>query len=154
MSLFTPLTIREITFRNRIAVSPMCQYSSEDGFATDWHLAHLGSRAVGGAGLVLPKPPPLKHEGVSARKTWASIRTSISRRYSVSPLPLRTGSRFRHSDRACGTQSQHGPPVGRRQDGHTGAGRLAARRQSESAGHSRTTIPSQNHWTKRELPRS
>jgi len=48
----TPLAIREITLRNRIAVSPMCQYSSEDGFATDWHLVHLGSRAVGGAGLV------------------------------------------------------------------------------------------------------
>src|SRR5450759_5155670 len=50
--LMTPLSIREITLRNRIAVSPMCQYSSEDGFAGDWHLVHLGSRAVGGAGLV------------------------------------------------------------------------------------------------------
>ena len=48
----TPLPIGEITLRNRIAVSPMCQYSSEDGFANDWHLVHLGSRAVGGAGLV------------------------------------------------------------------------------------------------------
>ena len=48
----TPLAIREITLRNRIAVSPMCQYSSEDGFANDWHLVHLGSRAVGGAALV------------------------------------------------------------------------------------------------------
>jgi 2,4-dienoyl-CoA reductase-like NADH-dependent reductase (Old Yellow Enzyme family) len=48
----TPLAIREITLRNRIAVSPMCQYSSEDGFANDWHLVHLGSRAAGGAGLV------------------------------------------------------------------------------------------------------
>ena len=47
-----PLKIREIALRNRIAVSPMCQYSSEDGFANDWHLVHLGSRAVGGAGLV------------------------------------------------------------------------------------------------------
>jgi 2,4-dienoyl-CoA reductase-like NADH-dependent reductase (Old Yellow Enzyme family) len=50
--LFTSLTIGEVTFRNRIAVSPMCQYSSNDGFANDWHLVHLGSRAVGGAGLV------------------------------------------------------------------------------------------------------
>ena len=50
--LFTPLTLREITFRNRIAVSPMCQYSSRDGFANDWHLVHLGSRASGGAALV------------------------------------------------------------------------------------------------------
>ena len=48
----TPLTLREITLRNRIAVSPMCQYSSIDGFANDWHLVHLGSRAAGGAGLI------------------------------------------------------------------------------------------------------
>jgi 2,4-dienoyl-CoA reductase-like NADH-dependent reductase (Old Yellow Enzyme family) len=53
MHLFSPLTLREVTFRNRIAVSPMCEYSSEDGFADDWHLVHLGSRAVGGAGLVM-----------------------------------------------------------------------------------------------------
>ena len=50
--LFTPLTLRGVTLRNRIAVSPMCQYSCADGFSTDWHLVHLGSRAVGGAGLV------------------------------------------------------------------------------------------------------
>jgi 2,4-dienoyl-CoA reductase-like NADH-dependent reductase (Old Yellow Enzyme family) len=52
-NLFTPLPIRGITLPNRIAVSPMCEYSSPDGFATDWHLVHLGSRAVGGAGLVI-----------------------------------------------------------------------------------------------------
>src|SRR5260221_6270765 len=52
-NLFEPLAIREITLRNRTAVSPMCQYSSEDGFASDWHLVHLGSRAVGGAALVV-----------------------------------------------------------------------------------------------------
>ncbi len=50
--LFRPLTIRGVTLRNRIGVSPMCQYSSVDGHATHWHLVHLGSRAVGGAGLV------------------------------------------------------------------------------------------------------
>lgn len=51
--LLSPLTIRGVTFKNRIAVSPMCQYSSQDGMATDWHLVHLGSRAVGGAALVM-----------------------------------------------------------------------------------------------------
>src|SRR5471030_2006920 len=51
--LFSPLKLRTITFRNRIFVSPMCQYSSHDGLPTDWHLVHLGSRAVGGAGLVM-----------------------------------------------------------------------------------------------------
>jgi 2,4-dienoyl-CoA reductase-like NADH-dependent reductase (Old Yellow Enzyme family) len=61
--LFTPLTIREITFRNRIAVSPMCQYSSLDGFASDWHLVHLGSRAVGGAGLVMMEASAVEARG-------------------------------------------------------------------------------------------
>src|SRR6478609_4840278 len=51
--LFDPYTLRGVTFRNRIGVSPMCQYSSTDGFADDWHLVHLGSRAVGGAALVI-----------------------------------------------------------------------------------------------------
>jgi 2,4-dienoyl-CoA reductase-like NADH-dependent reductase (Old Yellow Enzyme family) len=53
MHLFEPLALRSVTLRNRIAVSPMCQYSAEDGRANDWHLVHLGSRAVGGAGLVV-----------------------------------------------------------------------------------------------------
>ena len=47
--LFSPIKIKNIEFKNRIVVSPMCEYSSEDGFAGDWHLVHLGSRAVGGA---------------------------------------------------------------------------------------------------------
>ncbi|GAA4308479.1 NADH:flavin oxidoreductase/NADH oxidase [Compostibacter hankyongensis] len=62
-SLFDPLTLRSITFRNRIAVSPMCQYSSEDGFANDWHVVHLGSRAVGGAGLVMTEASAVSPAG-------------------------------------------------------------------------------------------
>ena len=61
--LFQPLTQRGITFRNRIAVSPMCQYSSEDGFANDWHLVHLGSRAVGGAALVMMEATAVEARG-------------------------------------------------------------------------------------------
>jgi 2,4-dienoyl-CoA reductase-like NADH-dependent reductase (Old Yellow Enzyme family) len=61
--LFDPLEIRELTFSNRVFVSPMCQYSSEDGFANDWHLVHLGSRAVGGAGLVLTEATAVLPEG-------------------------------------------------------------------------------------------
>jgi 2,4-dienoyl-CoA reductase-like NADH-dependent reductase (Old Yellow Enzyme family) len=53
MHLFDPLPLRSVTLRNRIAVSPMCMYSAEDGRATDWHLVHLGARAAGGAGLVV-----------------------------------------------------------------------------------------------------
>ena len=62
-ALLTPLTIRELTLRNRIAVSPMCQYSSEDGFANDWHLVHLGSRAVGGAALVIMEASAVEARG-------------------------------------------------------------------------------------------
>jgi 2,4-dienoyl-CoA reductase-like NADH-dependent reductase (Old Yellow Enzyme family) len=62
-SLFSPLTLRGITLKNRIAVSPMCQYSSIDGFADDWHLVHLGSRAVGGAALVFTEATAVVPEG-------------------------------------------------------------------------------------------
>ncbi|HVB76262.1 MAG TPA: NADH:flavin oxidoreductase/NADH oxidase [Candidatus Nitrosotalea sp.] len=61
--LFEPLRLRSIELRNRIAVSPMCQYSSQDGFANDWHLVHLGSRAVGGAGLVLAEATAVTPQG-------------------------------------------------------------------------------------------
>ena len=63
MPLLDALKIRDIAFRNRIAVSPMCQYSSPDGFATDWHLVHLGSRAVGGAALVFTEASAVLPEG-------------------------------------------------------------------------------------------
>src|SRR5579883_1643242 len=61
--LFQPLSLRSLTLRNRIAVSPMCQYSSQDGFATDWHLVHLGSRAVGGAALVISEASAVEARG-------------------------------------------------------------------------------------------
>ena len=61
--LFSPLQLRDVQFRNRIVVSPMCQYSSEDGFAHDWHLVHLGSRAVGGAALVFTEAAAVLPEG-------------------------------------------------------------------------------------------
>ncbi|WP_396219322.1 NADH:flavin oxidoreductase/NADH oxidase [Gemmatimonas sp.] len=62
-ALFSPLTLRSLTLRNRVGVSPMCQYSSEDGFATDWHLVHLGAFATGGAGLVLTEAAAVTPEG-------------------------------------------------------------------------------------------
>ena len=63
MDLFDPLQIRGLTLSNRIVVSPMCQYSSPGGLATDWHLVHLGSRAVGGAGLVFTEATAVTPEG-------------------------------------------------------------------------------------------
>ena len=61
--LFDPLAIRDLNFANRVFVSPMCQYSSQDGYATDWHLVHLGSRAVGGAGLIFTEATAVLPEG-------------------------------------------------------------------------------------------
>ena len=61
--LFSPIQIKSILFKNRIAISPMCQYSSEDGFANDWHLVHLGSRASGGAALIIQEATAVSPEG-------------------------------------------------------------------------------------------
>jgi 2,4-dienoyl-CoA reductase-like NADH-dependent reductase (Old Yellow Enzyme family) len=62
-ALFSPFKLRSLEFPNRIGVSPMCQYSSEDGFANDWHLVHLGARAQGGAGLVILEASGVLPEG-------------------------------------------------------------------------------------------
>lgn len=61
--LFSPLTIKGVTLRNRIGVSPMCQYSSTDGLLNDWHLVHLGARATGGAGLVIIEATAVEPRG-------------------------------------------------------------------------------------------
>jgi len=61
--LLSPLTIRNITLRNRIAMSPMCQYSSDDGFTNDWHIVHLGTRAAGGTGLIISEATSVSPEG-------------------------------------------------------------------------------------------
>ncbi len=61
--LFAPLRLREVELRNRVVVSPMCQYSSEDGFANDWHFVHLATRAVGGAALVFTEATAVTPEG-------------------------------------------------------------------------------------------
>lgn len=61
--LFSPLKIKSKTFKNRIVVSPMCMYSSIDGFANDFHLVHLGSRAVGGSALIIQEATAVSPEG-------------------------------------------------------------------------------------------
>src|SRR4051812_34489379 len=63
VDIFSPLRLRDLELSNRIVVSPMCQYSSVDGFANDWHLVHLGSRAVGGAGLIIVEATAVSPEG-------------------------------------------------------------------------------------------
>src|SRR5205823_8683840 len=62
-SLFQEFRLKDVVLRNRIAVSPMCQYSSDNGFPNDWHVVHLGSRAVGGAGLVMVEATAVTPEG-------------------------------------------------------------------------------------------
>src|SRR5208282_1889763 len=70
MKLFSPLRLREIELKNRIVVSPMCQYSAKEGHAQTWHLVHLGSRAVGGAGLVITEATAVEAIGrISAADT-------------------------------------------------------------------------------------
>lgn len=63
VDLLSPLSIRGVTFRNRVVMSPMCQYSSDDGLANDWHLVHLGSRAAGGVGLVVVEATAVTADG-------------------------------------------------------------------------------------------
>ena len=62
-ALFSPCALRGVELRNRVGVSPMCQYSSDDGFASDWHLVHLGAFATGGAGLVMTEAAAVVPEG-------------------------------------------------------------------------------------------
>src|SRR5665811_1070777 len=61
--LFSNLVIKNITLKNRIVMSPMCQYSSVNGFSNDWHMVHLGTRAIGGAGLIFTEATAVSPEG-------------------------------------------------------------------------------------------
>src|SRR5512143_4170994 len=79
--LFAPLPVRGVTLRNRVAVSPMCQYSAVDGLANDWHLVHLGARAVGGAGLVV-----FEATGVEARGRISPADLGLWNDAQVEPL--------------------------------------------------------------------
>src|SRR5262245_53602106 len=67
IDLLSPLTIRSVTLRNRIVMSPMCQYCAEEGLASDWHLVHLGSRSVGGVALVMVEATAVTRDGRISR---------------------------------------------------------------------------------------
>jgi 2,4-dienoyl-CoA reductase-like NADH-dependent reductase (Old Yellow Enzyme family) len=99
--LLAPLTLRGITLRNRIGVSPMCQYSAEDGFAGDWHLVHLGSRAAGGAGLVM-----MEATAVEARGRISAWDTGIWKDEHVDTL-ARVAGFLRRQGAAAGIQLAH-----------------------------------------------
>src|SRR5689334_21786597 len=98
-SLFEPLTLAGVTLKNRIAVSPMCQYSSKDGHPTSWHMVHLGSRAVGGAGLVIVEASAVEARGrISPQdsgiwsdahaESWAPIARFIAEQGAVPGIQL------------------------------------------------------------------
>jgi len=118
-ALFAPLRLREITLRNRIAVSPMCQYSACEGLPSEWHLVHLGSRAVGGAGLVIAEATAVLPEGrISPDDTgiwsdahaeaWAPIARFIADRGASPAIQLA------HAGRKASTAApwRGGGPVG------------------------------------------
>lgn len=99
MHLFDPLTIGNVVLRNRIGISPMCEYSSVDGLPNDWHLVHLGSRAVGGAGLVLTEATAVSPEGRispadtgiwndAQRDAWSRITAFIAAHGAVPGIQL------------------------------------------------------------------
>jgi 2,4-dienoyl-CoA reductase-like NADH-dependent reductase (Old Yellow Enzyme family) len=107
--LLSPLSLREVTLRNRIAVSPMCQYSAEGGVPTDWHLVHLGSRAVGGAGLVLAEASAVTAEGrISPADTgiwsdeqadaWARVARFVAEQGAVAGIQLAHAGRKASTD--------------------------------------------------------
>lgn len=99
MGLFAPLALAGVTLKNRIAVSPMCQYSANDGHPTSWHMVHLGSRAVGGAALVIAEASAVTAQGRispadtglwldSQAEAWAPIARFITEQGAVSGIQL------------------------------------------------------------------
>ena len=121
MNLFDPFTQRSLTLRNRLIVSPMCEYSAVDGVPNDWHLVHLGSRAVGGAGAVIAEATAITAQGrISAQDTglwnqaqveaWRPITRFIKAHGAVA------GVQLAHAGRKAGTLRPwdgHGPiPAG------------------------------------------
>ena len=106
--LFDPLLLGDVTLHNRIAISPMCEYSAADGVPDDWHLVHLGSRAVGGAGLVLTEATAVSPEGrISPADTgiWnAAQQTAWSRITAfISAQGAASGVQLAHAGRKAGT---------------------------------------------------
>jgi 2,4-dienoyl-CoA reductase-like NADH-dependent reductase (Old Yellow Enzyme family) len=109
MALFTPLTQRSVTLRNRIVVSPMCQYSSEEGLPNEWHHVHLGSRAVGGASLVLTEATAVLREGRispwdagiwndTQAEAWSAVAGLVERNGAVPGMQLAHAGRKAGSD--------------------------------------------------------
>mgnify|MGYP002780515951 FL=1 len=122
--LFEPIKIREVTFRNRIAVSPMCQYSSTNGYANEWHLIHLASRAVGGAGLVFTEAAAIEPKGrISPQDLgiWSDKHIEYLEKivHSIDKYGAVAGMQLAHAGRKASTAkpSRGGKPVDESQEG-------------------------------------
>ena len=107
-SLFSPFTLRGITFRNRVGISPMCMYSSTDGFANDWHLMHLGSLAGGGAAVVISEATAVTSDGrISGNDLgiWSDAHIAELKRVTdfVKGLGAVPGVQLAHAGRKAGT---------------------------------------------------
>ena len=123
-ALFEPLKIREVTLRNRVVVSPMCQYSSQDGFASDWHLVHLGSRAVGGAGLVFTEATAVEARGRISPEDlglWKDEHVPMLQRITafIESQGAFAGVQLAHAGRKASTATpwKGGAPLGAKQGG-------------------------------------
>jgi len=124
--LFAPLTIRGVRFRNRIAVAPMSQYSSEDGFAGDWHLVHLGSRAVGGAAAVIGEAAAVEPRGrISPNDLGIWKDEHIGGLARIARFVKTAGRGSRHPTGARRAQGEHRAALERRQR-HSSRGRRLA----------------------------
>ncbi len=108
--LFSTLTIKDVTLRNRIGVSPMCQYQATEGFVSDWHMMHLGARAAGGAGLVIAEMSAVSPEGrITPRcagiwsdahaDAWAPIARFITRQGAVAGIQIAHAGRKASANR-------------------------------------------------------
>ena len=130
--LFSPLQIGSVTLPNRIVVSPMCEYSCEDGFANDWHLVHLGSRAVGGAGLVFTEATAVAagrpHQPAGSRHLEGRAHRAAGSHHRVPP---RAGRARRNPARPRRPQGQHVSPMERRRRHRARRGRLDQRRRAQ-----------------------
>jgi len=119
MSLFTPLSLGSLTLRNRLAVASMCQYSADEGVPNDWHFVHLGSRAVGGAGLILTEATAVCPQGrISPQDTglWNETQTAAWRRIVdfVHTQGAAIGVQLAHAGRKASTDQpwRGGKPLG------------------------------------------
>jgi 2,4-dienoyl-CoA reductase-like NADH-dependent reductase (Old Yellow Enzyme family) len=128
-ALFQPFRLRGVTLRNRVGVSPMCQYSSTDGFANDWHLVHLGSRAVGGAALVLTEAAAVEARGrISPNDLgiWEDAHVEMLARvvHRVHAEGAVAGIQLAHAGRKAGTARpwEGGQPLPDEQGGWTPLG--------------------------------